>query len=485
MSKDARSVLKNSVASIAGQMITLLVSMISSVYVARVLGKDQFGMFSWALGLVTIVRAVATIGLDNVITRDAAQNREKSPEYLLSSFVLKLFSASICYLGISVYLQMRGYSGLQLAVGYILCSMVLIESLDSSCRAVLIGIERQDLSVGVAVVTNIARVILVVALVHSGYKIVAVAWVTIGVAALTLVLHFLAIRRIVGGVWRPTFSAMKHLLVVGSSFFASYFFDKIFDRADYVMLDWFKGVGEVGVYSAAYRIMEIVTMIAYSCSLALFPIMSRRIQGSKESYARAIEKSTKYLTMLGIPLCSGIFLLSHQLMVGLYSNKFALAGPCLAILIWGRLLSFVVFPGQQAVQARNGQIWLVPPVLVRVSVNILLNLYLIPRRGCLGASIAIVVSDNAYYVLLYLIAFRGPERFNPFKLLARPVLAGLVMAAVVLLVRPLGIYVATAAGMLAYMAALPAFGVLDAEDKRILGNLVDDFRNRGGRAAQA
>lgn len=478
MSKDARSAIKNSVASITGQMANLLVGLISSIYVARVLGREQFGMLSWALGLVGIVRAVANLGVDNVITRDIAGNKDKAPEYLLSSFVMKLLSTSLCYLGISVYLQMRGYTGLQLAVGYVLCTMVIFESLDCSCRAVLVGVERQDLSVVVSVTTNVLRVAAVVTLVYLGYNVVAVAWVTVCVMLLTLVLHLVVIHRLVRGAWRPTMSAMKHLLVIGSTFFASQFFAGVFDRADYIMLDWYKDVGQVGIYSAAYRIMEIVTMIAYSSSLALFPIMSRRVHGSKEAYARAIERSTKYLAIVGIPLCGCVFLLSHQIMVGLYSNKFAGAGTCLAILIWSRLITFAILPGQQAVQARNAQLWLVPPVIVRVLVNIPLNVYLIPRSGYIGASVSMVIADNIYYALMYVFAFRGPERFNPITLLSRPVLAGLAMAAVVLLMRPLGMIAATTGGVIAYGLALPAFGAIDSDDRRILGGLVRDFRNR-------
>ncbi|GEM_PF-2684906 len=485
MSSDAKSALKNSVASIAGQMINLLVGMASSIYVARELGSAQFGMLNWALGLVGIVRAVANVGIDNVITRDIAQNRNRAPEYLLSSFVVKLFSTSLCYLGILVYLNARGYTGLQLAVGYIACTMTIFESLDSSCKAVLVGIERQDLTVAVSVVTNVIRVVTIVALVCLGYNVVAVAWVTIIIAALTLVLHFVAIGRQVGGSWRPSLGTMKYLVAVGSTFFASQFFAGIFDRADYIMLDWYRSIGEVGIYSAAYRIMEIVTMIAYSASLALYPIMSRRIQGSKESYARAIERSTKYLSIVGIPLCAGVFLLSEQLMVALYSTEYATSGTCLAILIWSRLIAFAILPGQQAVQARNAQLWLVPPVIVRVLVNIPLNVYLIPRYGVIGASLSMVITDNIYYSLMYLFAFRGPERFNPIALLGRPVLAGLAMAAVILLVRPLGIIVATAAGVVAYTLALPAFGAIDTEDKRILGGLVADLRNRSRKAARA
>src|SRR4030042_6205289 len=105
MSNDARSVIKNSVASITGQMVNLLVGIASSVYIARTLGIDQFGMISWAFGLFGIMRAVASLGVNNVITRDIARNKDKAPEYLLSSFVVKLFASSLCYLGICFYLQ--------------------------------------------------------------------------------------------------------------------------------------------------------------------------------------------------------------------------------------------------------------------------------------------------------------------------------------------------------------------------------------------
>ena len=65
--------------------------------------------------------------------------------------------------------------------------------------------------------------------------------------------------------------------------------------------------------------------------------------------------------------------------------------------------------GQQAVQARNAQLWLVPPVIVRVPVNMPLNMYLIPRCGYIGASVSMVITDNTYYTLMYVFAFREPE----------------------------------------------------------------------------
>ena len=481
MSSDARSAVKNSAASIMGQMAILMVSLISGVYVARVLGREQFGIYNWAFALVGVVWAVANVGIDNVITRDIARAKGKAPEYLISSFVVKVFSSGLCYGGILVYLHLRAYTGLQLTVGYILCSTVIAECMNASCRAVLVGVERQDLSAYVAVGTNVLRVVVVVVLIYMGFNIAAVAWVTVGVTALTLIINLLVISRLVAAAWRPSLTTMKHLVAMGATFFASQFFAGIFDRADFIMLDWYKDVQSVGIYAAAYRIMEIITMIAYNCSLALYPIMARRVHGSKEEYARAIQRSTKYLTILGIPLCTGVFLLSHQLMVGLYSATFAASGTCLAILVWSRLITFAILPGQQAVHARNAQLWLVPPVIARVLINIPLNIYLIPRYGYIGASISMVITDNIYYSLMYLFAFRGPERFNPLTLLARPLLAAGAMTLIILLLRPFGIIIATAGGMVTYLLALPTFGAIDSEDKQILGGLLADIRLRIGR----
>jgi O-antigen/teichoic acid export membrane protein len=415
--------------------------------------------------------------------RDLARRRDKAPEYLLSAFVVKVFSSCLCYLGIALYLRMRGYSGIQLAVGYLLCSTVIAESFNASCRAVLAGLERQDLSAVVSVVTNVLRVGAVVILVYSGYNIVAVAWVTVGATALTLGLQVAAIRGIARAFWHPSLAMSRHLVTVGATFLASDIFLKLFDRADYIMLDIYKDVGTVGIYGAAYRIIEITATIGYTCSLAIFPIMSRRVHGSKEDYARAISRSTKYLTIFGIPFCVGIFLLSRPLMIGLYHSPLfpaSASGTCLSILIWSRIAAFAIVPGQQAVAARNAQLWLLPPVIARAAINIGLNLYLIPRYGYIGASVAMVITENIFYVLNYIIAFRGPERFNPIALLARPSIAAGIMAVVVLWLRPYGMAAATAGALVTYPLALLALGAIDSEDKRILRALVSRPQKGGG-----
>lgn len=469
---DAKSALRNSTASITGQFANLAVNLISSIYIARMLDRQQFGMYSWALSVSTIAMAIASAGLDNVLIRDVARDRNKCRAYLPNALVLKIIASAICYLGIVGYFHLRGYSGLQLAIGYVLCSIVLSDSLNTSCRSILVAYERQDITATISVVTNAIRVIIVVLLVRMGCNILAVAWVTVAVSTATLFSHLAYIIRIVQLEWRPRVEIMRHLLVIGRTFLISDLFLKTFDRADYIMLDYFKGVEAVGIYSVAYRIIDIVTMIGYSCSLALFPIMSKRSVGDDKAFARAVQKATKYLVAFGTPLCVAIALLGPQLVVALFSSKYALSGLCLSLLIWSRIASFAILPGQQAVAARNAQLWLFPPVVARTLVNISLNIYLIPRYSYIGACWSMIITENVYFLLNYLIAFRGSERFDPVKDFGRIILSTIVMAAFIMALRRFTLILPIIAGIVSYLAAVILLKVFDSSDKEMAKGLL-------------
>lgn len=478
---NVRSAARNSFASTSAQLANLAVGLISSIFIARILGRDPFGIYNWAVALSVMLMPVANAGIDNVIIRDMARKKSDARQYLLSSFLAKTITSSVCYGAIIAYLHIRGYTGAQLLVGYIQCSTIIAESFNYSCRATFVGLERQDVTAVISFITNLLRVALVILLIKSGYDVVAVAWVSLSAVLLSLAGHLMVFSRKVKGVWKPSAKVVKHLYAVGSTFLLSQIFAGLFDRVDIFMLEIFKGVGSVAVYGAAYRFIEIITIIGYNMSLALYPIMARKQNGSEEAYARMLRKSAKYVALIGLPLCVGLFMLSDKLMIGLYSDKFAAAGACLSILVWSRLGIFVVMPLQQAVAARNGQLMLVPPAIARAVINIGLNLYLIPRYGAIGACISMVITENVYYVLNYIIAFRGPERVNVLPLLLKPSLAVLIMAGAMVLLRPYNIFVGMFGGALAFVLAVKLIGVLDAEDKATLIKLVPaSMRRRFG-----
>ncbi|MEN6521690.1 MAG: flippase [Armatimonadota bacterium] len=478
MGDTARSVLRNSFASTAGQFINLAVGIISNVYVARSLGVSQFGMFNWGLGMATLVGPLANASIDNVIVRNVARNKRELPELFASAMFIKALASTICYFGIILYIYLRGYTGLQLFVGYILCAIVITESLGYACRSSLVALEQQTITATISVIVNTLRVALVVTFVRYGFNILAVSIISFGASAATFIAQTAAIKKYShpSDSWVPRMRSIKCLLVGGMSYMASTVFAGVFDRIDFVLLEIYCGVNEVGIYSAAYRILEIMTMIALNFGCAIFPILSRQVKDSRSAHATTLLRATKYLLIFGIPFSTSICLLSHDLMVGLYSSRFSAAGTCLAMLACSRILLFAIIPGQQSVQARNAQIWLAPPAIIRTIVNLGINLLLIPRYGFLGASIAMLISEPIYHILIYLFAFRGIERFNPLALMIRPVLASIFMAGEILLLRPYSAIFSAIIAIPTYLLAFYFLGGIDVYDKQLIIKLISNIK---------
>ena len=59
------------------------------IYAARVLGAENFGVFSYALGLAGFFTIFADIGLSQILTREASQKPEQRSEYFATAFVIK------------------------------------------------------------------------------------------------------------------------------------------------------------------------------------------------------------------------------------------------------------------------------------------------------------------------------------------------------------------------------------------------------------
>src|SRR5450830_791997 len=79
----------------AERILRLIAGLFVGVWVARYLGPEQFGVFSYALAFVAIFGNIAKLGLDDIVVRDLVQAPDKADVYLGTAFWLKSFGAAI------------------------------------------------------------------------------------------------------------------------------------------------------------------------------------------------------------------------------------------------------------------------------------------------------------------------------------------------------------------------------------------------------
>jgi O-antigen/teichoic acid export membrane protein len=155
------------------------------------------------------------------------------------------------------------------------------------------------------------------------------------------------------------------------------------------------GSAELGIYSVGYNVaMYVSEMFVFSISYAITPIyVSLYEREGKEKTEAFINKCLYYLLMILIPMVFGYLAVAGEMIRGLASAKYAEAGVFSPIVLVGTLLIGLntnILCAGLYLKKKTNTILLI--MMFGVAVNILLNLFLIPRFGLLGAASATLIA---------------------------------------------------------------------------------------------
>ena len=66
----------------AEQMLRMVAGLLVGVWVARYLGPEQFGVFSYSVAFVALFTTIGKLGLDGIVVRDLVNDPQKRDDYL-------------------------------------------------------------------------------------------------------------------------------------------------------------------------------------------------------------------------------------------------------------------------------------------------------------------------------------------------------------------------------------------------------------------
>jgi O-antigen/teichoic acid export membrane protein len=89
------------------------------------------------------------------------------------------------------------------------------------------------------------------------------------------------------------------------------------------MLSLMKGDAAVGLYSAAYQLINALGFIPVAFTAALLPVLSRLHITGQDSLRFAYQKSFKYLLLVALPIAVATTLVADRIILGIYSSGFS------------------------------------------------------------------------------------------------------------------------------------------------------------------
>ena len=386
-----------------GKVLSLLVGLI----IARYLGPNLFGDLSFALSLVAILAAVGALGLDSFIIREIVQEPNKRDEILGTSLWLRLaVNAILIPIAVCIYLvshRLSSNPGESLAL---MVGLLAFASFFKSFNVIDSFFQSQVQSKYIVQVQNICLFIsasVKIALVYFGYPLIYIVWALVFdgfiLAAGLLIVYQHKNYSIFA--WRFNSLRAKALLKKSSPLILSAVMVSIYMKIDVVML---KSVGSraVGIYSAAQTVSEAWYFIPIAIVTSVFPALINARKTDENRYYKRLRNLYDLLVYISLPIAIFISFTANYIVEIIYSNKFAGAGPMLSIHIWSGIFVFLgVASGQYLIAEGFTKISFYRTTAGAV-VNVLLNIWLIPKYAGIGASIATLAAyiTSTFYILL-------------------------------------------------------------------------------------
>lgn len=388
------------------RILTLAISFLATLYVARNLGPESYGQLSYAMSFIALFGFVASLGIDGILYRDLIRHPEKKEAFLGTALCLKL-AAGMLAAGMAVVLSRSVASDdvssiliLILAATFILNAFQIIQ-FEFQARAdskypSLVG-------VGVAIILNVLKILVIAA----GEGVIYLACILLLESVLYAAAYlWIYVRKHARSLPRWHFDRAYSVSLLTDSFplIALSAFSIIYARIDQVFIKHFIDASAVGIYDAAVRVAEIWSFIPGLLIAALFPAIVNAKSVSIEIYSKRLGRLAALLMTIAISTALVISLAAPFIMKTLYGEAFMAGVPVLQIYVWAFIGTSLGALITQYLVTENMRRILTIVAFVPMSINILLNLLWIPLHGIQGAAYATLISYSL--MPLMLLAFR-------------------------------------------------------------------------------
>jgi O-antigen/teichoic acid export membrane protein len=378
------------------RIFRLGVGLVVGVWVARYLGPTRFGQLNFAVAYTALFGAATSLGLDQILVRELVHSPDEKHALLGTSLFLRLAAACIASIATSAsILLVRHDAEMRLVV--IISALSLIpaafDTFDLWFQSQTLAKYATYARSAAFVIVSAAKVVLV--LQHRG--IIAFAWVTtaeFGIAAVGLVIVY-TVRDGSVSDWTWQGSTARRLLRDSWPLVFSSVMIMIYLRIDQVMLGTISTDAEVGVYSVAVRLSEVWYFVPTAIVTSMFPAVLAAKKISEAVFLRRLQQMYNLVSVASYAIAIPISLLANPIVDRLYGAQYPAAGPVLIVLIWTLHFTALGIARSSFLTSMNWTRLHLATVSLGAAVNVLLNLWLIPRWGAMGAAVASLI---AYWV---------------------------------------------------------------------------------------
>ena len=406
-----RRIGRNALAKVLGEIANRGGGLLFYFLLARWLGSEAFGRYSFAFSYATLFGVLVDLGTNVILTRYIARRPDQLAELVPRVNGLKIASSAVFLgaLAISVLLSARSReaAGLILALGILVAGTLVFESLS----AVMSGLERMEVE-ALSKTLNRAGLLAGAAAGYwtthtlNGTVVGLLVGMALGLGAAYVLLMRLGAPLAVrwDGPWNRALLAQSLPLVV------AWVFWNLYDNQDVVVLAYMGlPAAAVGHFAASMKLIDALRGLPVLISGAVFPLLSTAAAADRARFERLAVFLLHAVSCAALPIALAASALAPTVVRWIYGPGFEPAADALRVASWAVVGIFVNHALISLLVALDLQRRTIAGAAGAAVVNLAALVLLTPRYGLRGAAAALVISEGVFLVInLGLLRGRGP-----------------------------------------------------------------------------
>ncbi|MEB3376382.1 flippase [Pediococcus pentosaceus] len=426
-------VVKNYLYNASYQVFVLLIPLITTPYLARVLGPTGVGINAYTNSIIQYFILFGSIGVNLYGNRQIAfvrDNKDKMTKTFYEIFLMRIMTIVLAYAAFLIFLMTTGSYHI-----YYLAQSVSIIAAAFDISWFFMGVE----NFGVTVLRNLVVKIITLISIFTFVKSFDDLNIYIMILSLSLLIGnitlFPNLRRYIGKVKFKNLRIWQHLKP-SMILFVPQIATQIYLVVNKTMLGSMTSVQAAGYFDQSDKMIKMILAVVTATGTVMLPhVANAFMKGEVEKTKQFLYNSFSFVTALSVPMMFGIAAISKKFVPLFFTDKFLAVTPLMMIesvvillIAWSNAL------GTQYLLPTNQNGAFTKSVVLGAVVNIIVNIPFIMLWGALGATISTVLSELAVtgyqlYVLRNQVNYR-----SLFTDTGKYLLAGFIMFIVIFVV---------------------------------------------------
>lgn len=382
-----------------GGYISILIGLISVPITTRMLTPEQYGIASIISLIVNILMLIVSLGLDQGFVRFFYEEKEEARGKLLfNCLYYPIFILFVIILGIIFFNKNISEFILKKQEFYIALILIamLIFTLANRFSTLVIRMEQKaklfSFFTVLTQVLNFLFILLFFKIYKDNYKTIVLA--TLFSTMITTILSVIIEKKIWSFKGESNFTK-RELLKFSLPLSLTMALTWIFQSSDKIIIKIFTGMYEVGIYSAAFKIIALISIIQNGFTTFWAPVAYEKYS-KNPSETLFFEKVFEYVSLFFLVL-GAFILMSKNLIILLLGETYVEASKVMPMLVFIPIMYTISETTMLGIGFKKQTKYFLIISITVALLNIIGNLILVPVLGAKGAAI----SSGCVYIVFF------------------------------------------------------------------------------------